>query len=237
MTNRREFMQTGVTVTALPPAINALLSGAASAGAQGNGVQLHKAVFDDRYAEGRAFASSIGRLGVPLHALDNGDVTNLWYGELDPLWRRRPAAIAGLTQFGPLFVLERMAAERRMRVALRIEHRVRRDGTIAHAMTGAPETLALAERLRAEGVGWPVLVAALLTHCRTDCPAPVEHTVVQQAKAPVLTAPAAERDAAGQRHSVVHYYTPSAVQQGRDVPWDGPLYSWVIAPGVHRQSI
>jgi hypothetical protein len=234
MANRREFLQTGVSVTALPPAINALLSGVASARAEGDNAVLHKAIFDDRYAEGRAFAAAIGRFGVPLHALRNGDVTDFWYDELDMLWRERPAAIAGSTQFGPLFALERLASERGMRVALRVEHQVRPDGTLAHVMTGAPETLALAERLRVERIDWPLLVAALLTHCRADCRAPVEHTVVMPGEAPALQTASVPLGSPRAPHSVIHYYTPKAIQEGRDVPWDGPLYSWVIAPAATK---
>jgi hypothetical protein len=29
---------------------------------------------------------------------------------------------------------------------------------------------------------------------------------------------------------MIHYYTPLAMQQGHELPLDGPLYSWLIAP-------
>lgn len=172
MTNRREFLQTGVSVSTLSFAINGLVSDAAHARSADNKVALHKAIFDDRYAEGRAFAQTISGLGVPAEALRDGDVTH-FYEELDLLWRERPAAIAGLTQFGPMFVLERLGLERGLRVARRVEHEVRSSGPLEHTMTGAPE-------------------------------------------------------------SVIHYYRPLALQEGRGIPWDGPLFSWVIAPAPPR---
>jgi hypothetical protein len=68
------------------------------------------------------------------------------------LWRKEHVAIAGLTQFGPMFVLERLAHERGMHVALRVEHQVRAAGTLAHAVSAHPETVALAEQLSSRGL-------------------------------------------------------------------------------------
>jgi hypothetical protein len=123
------------------------------------------ALYDGRYAEGRTFAAAARAQGIATRALDDGDITRFWYDELDVLWRREPAAIAGLTQFGPMLVIEQLAAERRMHLTLRGEHRFAR------------------------------LATALLT------PGP----------------------------SIIHYYTPLAVAEGRGPSLDGPLYSWVVA--------
>lgn len=226
MTNRREFLRTGVSVSALPLA-NGLLSPNASARTGENSKTLHKAIFDDRYTECRTFAKTIGRFGVRPHALKNGDVTDLWAGELDRL-RGRPAAIAGLTQFGPMFVFEQIAREQRMRVRLRVEHRVQSDGTIAHVTTGPEETLAFAERLRTRVADWPALMAMLLTRCCSDASIPAERTIVMPGARPRLRQ--AVSSGAPAPESVIHYYTPQGIREGRGVPWDGPLFSWVIAP-------
>jgi hypothetical protein len=124
------------------------------------------ALYDDRYAEGRSFAEAAAAQGIATRALDGGDITRFWYDELDVLWRREPAAIAGLTQFGPMLVIEQLAAERRMHLTLRGEQR------LAH----------LATALQAPG------------------------------------------------SSIIHYYMPLAVAQGRGAALDGPLYSWLVAP-------
>jgi hypothetical protein len=225
MTNRREFLQTGVSVTSLPLALNVLLP-AATASARASYIVPHSAVFDNRYVEGRTFAAATGRLGVSTRALDNGDVTSFWYDELDAIWRERPAAIAGTTQFGPMFVLERLAAERGMRVVLRAEHSAHPDGTMTHEITGPAETVRLAEHLQRREVDWPVLVAVLAAHCPIGRATPVTRTVTTPGAKPEPDVPAGE----GMPETVIHYYTSAAIRDGQGVPWDGPLFSWLIAP-------
>ena len=235
MTNRREFLQTGVAVSALPLAADGLLfpesaTAAVAPGARRD-IRLYKAIFDDRYAEGRGFAEEARRSGTPVRALKNGDVTDFWYDELDLLWRRTPAAIAGLTQFGPMFVLERLAQERGLRTAMRIEHRPQDDGSLAHVNHAPPESVALMARAESARADWPALAAALATQCRADCAAPASATVT----APGWKRPLPDGPQAGGPESVIHYYTPLAIREGQGVPWDGPLYTWVLAPSAELQ--
>lgn len=225
MTNRREFLQTGISVSSLPLALNVLLP-ASMASARAHHVTLHKAVFDDRYVEGQTFAAAAERLGIAARALDNGDVTAFWYDELDSIWRERPEAIAGTTQFGPMFVLGRLAAERGMRMAMRVEHRAGPDGTIAHEVTGPPETTELAGHLERQGLDWPLLAAVLAAHCPAHCAGPVTRTVTTPG---VISEPAVPAGAQAPE-TVIHYYTSAAIRDGQGVPWDGPLFSWLIAP-------
>src|SRR5687767_3909141 len=108
MTNRREFLQAGVVATALPLAVGGMLrSTDAAAHIHMPRIPIYKAIFDERYSEGRAFGEQVARNGAAAHAIADGDITNFWFDELDLLWRETPVAIAGLTQFGPMFVLER----------------------------------------------------------------------------------------------------------------------------------
>lgn len=193
---------------------------------------LYKVVFDDRYAEGRTFAEVAQRLGVSGRALDYGDVTSFWYDELDLAWKKQPKAIAGMTQWGPMFVLERLASERRMRMILRIEHRVGPNGTLAHEIVGPPESAALAEDLERQAVEWPVLAALMVTQCRGACDAPVTRTVATPGTRPQLSVAAGAADWLGSAETVIHYYASATVRDGPGVPWDGPLYSWLIAPRV-----
>lgn len=230
MTNRREILQTGMSVPAWPLALNGLLSSNASARIAEDSVTVRKVVFDGRYTQGRAFADAVAGLGVPVTTLDEGDVTRIW-DELDRLWRNTPMAIAGLTQYWPLFALERLASERGLRVVLRIEHEPRADGTLAHIMTGPSETLAMAAHLGRQDVAWPVLTAAVLTHCRADGRGSVERTIVTRADGPTLERASGPAVSSLQRaESVIHYYTPQAIQEGRGVARDAPLLSWLIAP-------
>ena len=130
MAGRREFLQVGAVVSALPLVQSAFgHSGApsprelrATATAEALvAMWVHKVIFDAELPEGRTFAREAMRLGLPALPFAGGDATDLWYHEIDPLWRRQPLAIAGLTRFGPLFVLERLAWDRGMRVLYRAE--------------------------------------------------------------------------------------------------------------------
>ena len=138
MINRRRFVQHGVagSVTALVGGIPVLAGAAtsefwrATAGLLGDGLlrdnrfKLHVAIFDRRFAAGRRFARSSATRGIATRPIA-GDVTSLWYSELHPLWKQRPVAIAGLTTYGPLFCLERLAWDHGMRVLHRQEHDAR----------------------------------------------------------------------------------------------------------------
>jgi hypothetical protein len=230
MTNRRQFLHTGVSMSALPLA-GGLLSPDVHARNELSYVPLQRAIFDDRYAESRNFGDAMERFGVPLHGLRNGDVTELRHGAPGLFRRKPPAGIAGTTQFGPMLVFEQFGRGHRMRVALRVEHRARDDGTIAHVMTGPPATLALAERLRVQGVAWPELMAVLVTHYRADGSTLVERTMVMPGPRPALRQTGTPHRAP---ESVIHYYTPLAIREGHGIPWDGPLFSWVIVPAAER---
>jgi hypothetical protein len=162
---------------------------------------------------------------VVTRSLDDGDITRFWYDELETLWQREPVAIAGLTQFGPMFVVERFALERGLRVALRVEHRCGAGGTLQHLFTGPRETLALAAGFATLHADWPGLVAALAYSVDAD-DSPRHDFVLATAEAAPRLTPSTEPAAP----SAIHYYTPLAVQQGFGPALDGPLYSWVVVP-------
>jgi hypothetical protein len=227
MPNRREFLQTGAVVSAV--AMNGLMArGAEATSAARAGLALHKAIYDGRYALAREFAVAVVRQGVPVGALEDGDVTRFWYDELDLEWRRRPAVIAGTTQFGPMFVLEQLGAERGLRMALRVEHRPQPDGTLVHEITADANTIVLARDLGAAGFEWPVLMAALVCNVSTAATSQETAALAIGGIQPQLAA--ALQAQAGSQSSSIHYYTPRAVQQGYGVALDGPLFSWVLAP-------
>jgi hypothetical protein len=78
-------------------------------------------LFDNRFAAARSFGRAAAWRGESVHGFD-GDITNVWFHDLDPRWRKSPAAIAGFTAHGALFCLEQLAWDVRMRVVYRAEH-------------------------------------------------------------------------------------------------------------------
>ncbi len=136
MVNRRELLQLGAALGALP------LLGAARA----NPVPLYKVIFDGRSAAGQSFGREVTRLGSPelAHAVA-GDVTDVWYHDLYPRWRRGPVAIAGLTDYAAIFCLERLAWDFGMRTVFRADHKVGNEADwgprVARTIIGLPAGL------------------------------------------------------------------------------------------------
>lgn len=161
MVSRREFIQAGVAVSALPAMASVTFMPALAAAAP---VPLYKAVFDRRFASSVAFGEAAASLGLAVHAID-GDITDLWYHDLDGRWRAGPAAIAGLTGHGALFCLERLAWDHGMRLVYRGDHAVRADGALEHALRGPDLLKGQADRLAASGAGWGRQVAGLVARC------------------------------------------------------------------------
>jgi hypothetical protein len=221
MPNRREFLQTGAAVSAIAANGGIVRSAGAVGGAPP--VALARAVYDDRYAEGRRFAAVVGAQGVATRALDDGDITRFWYDELEPLLRREAVAISGFTQFGPMFVVERLAAERGLRSVLHVEHRISTDGMVSHVLAGPRETLALAAGFETRS-DWPALMAVLA--CRVGADDSMRCSVELETAHPAPS----RRPPAAPAAPFIHYYAPYAEQQGYGPSLDGPLYSWVVAP-------
>jgi hypothetical protein len=227
MPNRREFLQTGAAVSAIA-ANGVIVCGAEAVGTQPP-VAVARAIYDDRYVEGRRFAAVASAHGVATRALDYGDVTAFWYEELEAVLRRGASAVAGFTQFGPMFVVERLAAERGMRLALRVEHRGAADGTLTHAFSAPRETLELAQRFEGLRADWPGLMATLACRVGGDDSASCTGEIATPSLEVPRLPPSSVR-----LPPLVHYYTPQAEQQGYGAALDGPLYSWVVAPRAQR---
>lgn len=232
MPSRREFLQTGAVVSAV--GVSALVPRDARAlGAVSRpAVAIHAAIVDDRYPVASAFAAGLGAHAVPVRTLESGDITRFWYDELEPLWRTRTVAVAGLTQYGPMFVVAQLAAERGLRTVLRVEHRVDGDGALAHVAAAPAEVLAWLEAAAPSGLEWPTLMALAACRCEASGAPLRDATLRLPGARPELSAEAAER--ALTEPSLIHYYTPRGVQQGYGVAADGPLYSWLVAPRAAR---
>lgn len=172
MTTRREFLQAGIAVTGIPIAAGAFTTVDKPALREGSAITvqpaalaLYKAVFDERFPESVSFAAEMRRLGIAIHGII-GDMTDLWYSDLHPQWRKSPVAVAGLTAQGPLFCLERLAWDHGMRVVFRAEHQYRSDGCVEHAISADKATFGDAAGLAASGSDWSAHVARLVRRCR-----------------------------------------------------------------------
>jgi hypothetical protein len=122
MVSRREFVLGGIAVSALP----VIASAASPAPLPTAGLPelalsaLYKVIYDQRFPASVDYGRAASRRGHAVHAI-RGDMTDLWYHDLHPRWKQDPVGIAGLTQHGPLFCLERLSWDFGMRVTFRQE--------------------------------------------------------------------------------------------------------------------
>ena len=112
MASRRQILTAGLIGSVLP------LGSLATAAQAAQPMEIYRAVYDRRFASGRAFAAEAVRRGWTAASIE-GDVTNLWYHDLAVRWRAGPAAIAGVTDAQALFVLDHLARDAGMRVITR----------------------------------------------------------------------------------------------------------------------
>lgn len=137
MVNRRNAMKIGAATMA-----GALVNLPAS----GRPGAFRRAVFDERFAECRAFAAELDDAGVLTSAI-RGDVAGLWYHDLRAHLSENRLPIAGLTDRLALFCLEELARDVDMRVIFRADHIVDRDGRAEHSAVGPASLGAAARRL------------------------------------------------------------------------------------------
>lgn len=155
MIGRRRFLQlgpatlTGALVLDWDKAI-----GAAGAGGPG---QLGRGIFDQRFAESRAFGQSLAAHGVQTTAAGD-DIARLWYDDLRPSLQKASVPFAGLTDRSTVFCLEELARDVGMKVVTRIDHVMEPNGEFRH---DAVASSFIVETLR-ESAGFGQLAALLL---------------------------------------------------------------------------
>lgn len=125
MASRREFLQAGLAASLLPVAAASAAGSAPEATVPP--VSFYKVIFDQRFPSSVSFGEEWKARGAAVHAI-RGDITDLWFHDLDPQWKNQPVPIAGLTAHGPLFCLERLAWDHGMRVTSRVEQAETYDG-------------------------------------------------------------------------------------------------------------
>jgi hypothetical protein len=157
VTDRRTFLRGGLVASLVGGVLRP--SGYAAFAAGPPRLSLHKVLVDGELAESVSYGEAAESGGFPLHVFARGDISDVWYDELDLLWRQRRAPIAGLTRHGPLFVLERFAWDRGMRVVFRGEHSSGPATVVSHELRGGEEAVAAASRLVASGADWAEALA------------------------------------------------------------------------------
>jgi hypothetical protein len=143
---------------------------ASATAARAHTPRIHKILYDRRFAQSAAFGLEAARAGLATRPFD-GDVTALWYHELYPQWRERPAPMAGMTGQGAIFCLERLAWDAGMRVTFRVDHKVLEDGSVEHIPASDAAT-AVTLALRKAGSQWARESARLLTRTTPGIVAP-----------------------------------------------------------------
>ena len=131
--NRRDFVVHSAAAVAGIGITQCALASIPEASAAVRAPRPYKVVFDTRFEACRAFAAGAARLGCPIRPIA-GDVTALWFNELQPSWARGEGAVVGITNHKSLFCLEQLAWDDWMRVRARIEHRSAPDGTVRHRL-------------------------------------------------------------------------------------------------------
>jgi hypothetical protein len=221
MTTRREFIQ--VTLTASVGGALAATAGEALSPQPLQAAQpeyadtirnflrdpprlpLYVALFDRRFSDSRLFSWAAQQRGIAIRPI-SGDVTDVWYSELHPRWKEAAMPIAGVTTYGPLFCLERLAWDHGMRVVYRGSHQRRSDRTIEHRLEVAAQQPEATPRKLSGRDAWPVEIAALMAGISPLAkPVPLNRNGVSTITCVGQCAPTASE--------------PSEA-----------LYSWVIAP-------
>ena len=203
MASRRDFLQLGIAVSALPLALKTLQTSPAvrteavpvSPDAT-RGRHFYKVIVDSRIPESLRFGERMREMGSVVHEI-TGDITDLWFHDLHAQWTKQPVAIAGLTEHGPLFCLERLAWDHQMRVVYRAEH-TPANGCLQHRISGPEQVLSRAASLETAGADWDTHAARLVSACPDGRSPAMQATVVTR-----LTTVGGDRE---------------------------PLLSWVIAP-------
>jgi hypothetical protein len=130
--DRRKFVLAGGTAAGTAACALALMGAEASdtSARKPAGTPAPFAViFDRRFAAAHSYASAAAWRGRRIFGY-RGDLTALWLHDIEPQWRRRAGALAGMTTPAALFCLEQLAAQHWLRVIGRTEHRLGADQTL-----------------------------------------------------------------------------------------------------------
>jgi hypothetical protein len=161
MVNRRSVMKIGAATVA-GALVNLPILGRNAGRARARGA-FQRAIFDEHFAECRAFAAELHSAGVLTSAI-RGDVAELWYDDLRAHLNENRLPIAGLTDRPALFCLEELARDVSMRVIFRADHITEQNGDTQHAAVGLASLAAVTGNL-APQPGFGREMARLFSRC------------------------------------------------------------------------
>jgi hypothetical protein len=161
--NRRDFVVYG-TAAAAGVGVAGFAAAGGSSGASlaaFHGALPYKVIVDARFRPCRAFGNGAAQLGCTIQPV-NGDVTSLWFNDLQPRWAQRKETVVGMTTGASLLCLEQLAWDHWMRVVARVEHRPEPDGTVRHRLFLGGRAVQEARRALAANAHWAERMAAPL---------------------------------------------------------------------------
>jgi hypothetical protein len=121
----------------------------------------YKVIFDARFRPCRSFAHGAAQIGCAVQPV-TGDVTALWFNDLQRRWAQRKETVVGMTTCASLLCLEQLAWDQWMRVVARVEHRPEPDGTVRHRLFLHSRALKEARLALAANAHWAERMAAPL---------------------------------------------------------------------------
>jgi hypothetical protein len=173
MANRREIIQAALAAAAVLPCLDTFAAAPAN-------MPLYKVLYDQRSQPALIFATRATRLGALVHAT-RGDVTDVWFNELQPRWKQHQTAVAGLTDFHSLFVLDMMARDAAMRAVYMAVHRFRGQSAIEHRLFGPRELVRRASPNFA-GSDWASEAAGVVTQFPSSYSVAAPHSSIAEAR-------------------------------------------------------
>lgn len=216
MIDRRRFIESSAAGALTAGLAARACAGCAAVAAGPRGPSLLAVLFDERFPDAVRFGATSKRQGLSVRPV-RADMTELWYAELHPTWRREPRPVAGLTGYSALFCLAELARDYGMRVVHHGTHARRWDGAIEHLTLG-PLSAGMRRIGRAGGL-----------HDRpADWAAELAVRIARRERNPGWTGlPPASRAAA------IRALTP---HPELEMPCEQPLHSWVIAPPARERT-
>jgi hypothetical protein len=175
--NRRDFLK-GAGAAIVPAAIPGAIWGAVpvAAGAESADevsravVPITAVVYDERYADCRAFADALARRGAKAFAT-NADAAQLWHGPLRAYVERNPGRVAGLTTYADFSVSQACGRELSFAQLYEGEHDGRRSrANLAHRLRTRGDDREIASAF--SGGLWATQLADALSRTRIEAGAP-----------------------------------------------------------------
>lgn len=144
MANRRQFLKIGIASSSIPLAASSVKANTLRAffsDTAEESIPFYKILADRRYPESMSFAEEMHARGFDVYILEDGDPTDFWNEELREIWQTMPVAVAGVTNYRPMFFLQQLGRTYGTRVVYRGEHNFVDNGQVSHRVEGPSKML------------------------------------------------------------------------------------------------